>query len=549
MPRPVPLSMPARPTPLRAGRVAVWLTLVTGLLAGCGSAPPGAPPVSAPPAARSTTPPPAAPATSPAASPVPAPAVAMPPAVSARFPEPAVSYRTPGLQTGRSMPTSAAEVQFALQSLARSHPSVARLIKIGDAAPGVADEVLLFSRSSQATPAALKADGRATVLLFGPQGNEAPAATEALLAVAQELAQGRLQRLLDRVNVIVWARVPAAPGDVDDDHLVLKAPRAQSLARVVREYQPLVVAEVAEYLPSSAFSLRFGAVERHDALVQYAATGNLAPFVTKAADEWFREPLFNQFRQGGLSADWHYALASDAVERRLSMGSPRPDSSRNAQGLKNAVSLVIESRGEPGGGRVHFKRRVHTLVTGLGVVLQSAADRGADLSKLRQYVDAEASSQACKGAVVLESELTPSEYTLRMLDATTGAELSRTVSWDSALALRDARSRPRPCGYWLAADQAEAVSRLRLLGLRVDQIVAKGVVQGDAFLDGKPVASLLDLPPESFYVPLSQPWAALAVAALEPDTAHSYVARGVVTSADKVARVTAWPGTKMIVLP
>ena len=40
--------------------------------------------------------------------------------------------------------------------------------------------------------------------------------------------------------------------------------------------------------------------------------------------------------------------------------------------------------------------------------------------------------------------------------------------------------------------------------------------------------ALLDVTPGSYYVPLAQPLAHLIVAALEPDTAGSYVANGVV---------------------
>ncbi|MBL0727397.1 M14 family zinc carboxypeptidase [Piscinibacter sp. HJYY11] len=527
----------------------VALLVATAGLAACAT-PPAPPPIPV----FGPGPGPAAPAPAPSAAPAPAP-VAVPVGLAARFPEPAVSFRTPAFQPGHAAFTSAAEAQRLLQGLARDHGAVVRLVKVGEGASGAALEAVLFSRSAQATPESIRASGRATVVLHGPQHTDAPAATEALLAVAQELAQGRLQAVLDKANVIVWPQVPAPGTAAEGDHLLLKTPQAQALARLVREYQPAVVAEVGEYLPSPEFSLRFAAVERHDAMLEYAATGNMAAFVTKAAEEWFREPVVAALLQQGLAAEWHYAVAPGAVERRLSMGSPRPDNSRNVQGLKNVVSLKLESRGEPAGGRAHFKRRVHTLVTALGTVLQSTGDRSADLLKIRQYVDAEVSAQACKGTVVVEAELSPGERTLQMLDAA-GHEKSSTVAWDSALALRDLKVRPRPCGYWLDASQSAAVAKLRMLGVRVEQVLSKGVVQGDSFVEPangsrevKTLSALLDLAPGSFYVPLSQPLAHVAVAALEPDTAFSYWAGGVVTGVSKTARVMSWPGVKVSQLP
>ncbi len=527
------------------------LGMAAGLVA-CSTPMPSPPPPPAPPPAAApgdaAVPPPVAPA------PVESPA-RPPSAIDARFPEPLVSYRTPAFQPGRSTVTTPAEARAFMQALARDHAALARLVKVGEAAGGAPIEALVFSRSAQSTPESLRASGRATVLLYGPQRADAPAATEALLALSQELAAGRLQRLLDRVNVIVWPELPPLEATaLDGDHLRLATPQAQALALLVREYQPLVVAEASEYLPASAFALRYTAVERHDAMLQYAATANMAPFITKAAEEWFREPMVGALRQQGLTADWHYAVPADAVERRLAMGSPRADNSRNVQGLKNMVSLQIESRGEPGGGRTHLKRRVHTLVTGLWAVLQSAAERGNDLHKLRQYVDAEVASQACKGAVVVEAALTPGEYTLQMLDPATGAERSMTVTWDTALALREVHTRPRPCGYWLAATELPAVSRLRALGVRVEQVQSKGVVQGDLYAGEnarqvKTQPALLDLAPGGYYVTLAQPLAHVAVAALEPDTAHSYVAVGLVSGLDKVARVMSWPGVKLAAMP
>lgn len=495
-----------------------------------------------------------APVLAPAAAPVSAPSNA---GLPSRFPEPAVTYRTPAFQRGRTTQTSAAEAQKLLQGLARDHGAAVHLVKLSEGPNG---EALLFSRSAQATPESLRASGRATVLLHGPQRADAAAATEALLAVAQELAQGRLQAVLDKANVIVWPQVPAVGQGTEGDHLQLRTLQAQALARLVREYQPVVVAEVGEYLPSLEFSLRFAAVERHDAMLQFAAAGNLAPFVTKAAEEWFRQPMAASLQQQGLAVEWHYAVVPGGAERRLAMGSPRPDNSRNVQGLKNVVSLAIESRGESAGGRMHFKRRVHTLVTALSTVLQSTAERGTDLLKIRQYVDAEVSAQACKGTVVVEAELSPGEHTLQVLDAASGVEKSSTVAWDSALALRELRVRPRPCGYWLDASQSTAVARLRMMGVRVEQVLSKGVVQGDSFVepvngaregprDVKTLSALLDLTPGGYYVPLSQPLAHVAVAALEPDTAFSYWAGGLVTGLDKTARVMSLPGVKTSIVP
>ena len=74
------------------------------------------------------------------------------------------------------------------------------------------------------------------MLLIGQQHGDEPAGSEALLVIAQELAQGLLEPLLDQINVVIVPRANpdgAATGtrstangvDMNRDHLLLNTPR------------------------------------------------------------------------------------------------------------------------------------------------------------------------------------------------------------------------------------------------------------------------------------------------------------------------------------
>jgi hypothetical protein len=274
-----------------------------------------------------------------------------------------------------------------------------------------------------------------------------------------------------------------------------------------------------------------------------------------------------------LSAEWYYTTSTDPADRKVSMGGTRPDTGRNVNGLKNAVSILVETRGV-GIGRLHLKRRVHTHVVAITSVLNSAAQRAGDLVKLRAYVDTEVSALACLGEVVIDAAPTPSEYALTMLDPVTGADRVLTVAWDSALELRALKTRARPCGYWLVAGEADAVQRLRGLGVIVQRIDDKGVVRGETYrelaretstrqdvrgalfdaggvlrVQVETVPALLDVDPGSWYVPLDQPLANLVIAALEPDTQNSFLSNHIVADLASLARVMTRPAVRTSVLP
>ena len=507
------------------------------------------------------------------------------PGVAARFPDPTARYATPAFAPQHLGYTSNTELRGLLQGLVRdaedapNAPGV-KLLQAGSSQTGVPIPALLFTHE----PRGGDISARPTVLLIAQQHGDEPAGAEALLAVAQALAQGSLRPLLERINVIVLPRanpdgavadqrLTASAIDVNRDHLLLRTPEAQAQAQLVREHQPVVVVDLHEYTVVGRYLEKFGAVQRFDALVQYATTANLPEFVTKAAEEWFRQPMLASLRAEGLTSEWYYTTSTDLSDKKISMGGTQPDTGRNVNGLKNAISILIETRGV-GIGKLHLVRRVHTHVTAISSFLASAAQRSGDLTKLRQYVDNEVSALACQGAVVVEAGPTASEYPLLMLDPLSGADKSVTVAWDSALQLVTLKTRARPCGYWLAAGEADAVRRLRGLGVEVHKLDANAVMRGETYremsrelgvrqdvrgsiADGdgvlrvqvETVPSTIDAVLGSYYVSLNQPLANLVIAALEPDTQNSYITNRIVSAVQNQARVMLRPEARMTALP
>ena len=500
-------------------------------------------------------------------------------AVAARFPNPSVVYSTPGLGADRRAFTTNAEVGQWLRSLSDSAPrsgTRTQLLQIGTSQRGEPIQGLLVTRAAGTDPASLDKSGRPTVVLIGQQHGDEPAGSEALLVISRELAQGLLEPLLDRINVVVvpranpdgaevGTRVTANGVDMNRDHLLLNTPEARALAQVINDYRPILVVDAHEYTVVGRYLQKFNAIQRYDALLQYTTTANYPEFLTKASQEWFHPPMVAALKAQGLTSDWYYTTSTNLQDKRISMGGTQPDTGRNVHGLKNTVSLLIETRGV-GIGRMHIQRRVHAQVTAITSALRTTAERAAHLEQVRSFVVRDVSAQACRDQVVIEAEATPTQRDLDFLDPETGADRSIRVDWNSSLTLRNTKVRARPCGYWLSADASAAVERLRQLGIQVMRVAEPGSVLAESYRETaretgnrqdvigtiagggdivrvqvSTLRSAIDAPAGSFYVPLNQPRANLAVAALEPDTQNSYFANHLIQELGQSARVMAVP--------
>jgi hypothetical protein len=504
-------------------------------------------------------------------------------AVAARFPAPAMVYGTPGLQAGRTSFTTQAEMQRWLHdqadALTYSVGIKAAVLTIGQSQKGQTIEALVLTRGTGTDAAALRASGRPTVLLIAQQHGNEPAGGEALLVIARELAQGLLQPLLEQINVVIVPRANpdgAASGqsatasgrDLSRDHLLLATPEAKALARLTRDFQPITVLDAHEYAVHGNYLQKFGAVQKYDALFHYTTTANLSEFLTKAAAEWYRRPLLAALKSQGLSIEWSYTTSADVADKKLSMDSIESNISPNTDGLKNIVSLRIDSRGA-GLGRIDIQRRVHTQVTAITSVLGSTAQRAKELSQLRPYIDKEISAQACNGDAVVETARTPAQYDLTMLDPVSGADKIITMDWDSTLALIPVKKRARPCGYWLSASFKAVAERLRLQGVQVQRVLAQSALSGELYREAaRPaktlvagtratppaagvtlVRSVIDAPAGSYYIALNQPLANLVIAALEPDAPGSYYSNQLITGLSSIGRVMSPPSLQSEELP
>lgn len=514
-----------------------------------------------------------------AAQPLHPPAPPVPPyseAVAARFPAPVLRYDLPSLQPGREGFTTNEELAQALRALA-ARAGGPRLVAAGRSHEGVPMEALHFVLAAAGEGADRGRSARARVLLVGQQHGDEPAGAEALLALAGRLAPGgELAPLLERIEVIVLPRanpdgaalaqrVGRHGSDINRDHLLLRTPEARAVALLVQRFDPVVVVDAHEHTVVGRYLEKFGAVQRNDLLLQYATTANLPPELTRVSEQWFRQPLIAALAREGLTSEWYYTNALVPGDLRLAMGGVQPDTARNVHGLRNAVSILLETRGV-GIGRLHLARRVHTHVVAMVSILGEAAARADALLAMRASAGAEVAAAACQGDAVVLAAQTPATREVLMLDPQTGADKPIQAQWMSSLELRPLKTRARPCGYWIAAEADDAVQRLRALGVRVIRLAEPALLEAESWVEITSVEATrpdvlgrvserqtarlvqvsiaprrLPVGAGGWYVPLDQPLANLVLVALEPDSPNSYFANRLLPSLDSAARVLVAP--------
>jgi hypothetical protein len=254
---------------------------------------------------------------------------------------------------------------------------------------------------------------------------------------------------------------------------------------------------------------------------------------------------------GHRVGDYHTS-SPDAKDLAVSMGGVNADTGRNVGGLRNAVSLLLETRGI-GLGRAHYARRVQSHVLAAMAIIEAAAQDGPALVQMQRDAGVAVGAQACSGNLAVVVRQTEQRRNLNFLDAKTGEPRDVDVLWRSSHQLTLERERPRPCGYLIGASQQDAVQRLRALGVEVATLdptlpqqpwdIEDYVVEAEAAgqrQDGR--GAIADdqnrirvlrvqtqarqrVPaPGSYYVTMNQPLAALVGAALEPDSQNSFAA-------------------------
>ncbi|WP_057912069.1 M14 family metallocarboxypeptidase [Peribacillus muralis] len=398
------------------------------------------------------------------------------------FPEPAASFKTPAFKKDKISFTSQEEMMGYIKSLSRKNKNI-HIKTIGKSTEGRDIPMLLFSKNSK-NPR--KDNDKPLIWIQGQiHGNE-PAAGESTLVLAQWLAEGTLGDVLEKVNVAIVPRVnpdgsyyfkryTANDMDANRDYLKVEYPEVQKIHQAINDYQPEVILDVHEYTVNPAPLNKVGSkgsISSYDLLISSAKNLNIPEPLRKASDELLLPDVFKALNKEKLSYHDYYTLdTSDTGVLTATEGSTEARIGRNALGLKNTMTYLIETRGI-NIARTDFKRRVFAQATAQASFIKTAAENASSVKKVVKQAEHEVVKKGRnandKDKIVISSEnKLVRNQRLAVVDLAKAKLVQTPIDWLDSTDAYATLVRNRPTAYILPAEYKEIAKKLQLLGVQV----------------------------------------------------------------------------------
>jgi hypothetical protein len=481
-------------------------------------------------------------------------------AVKRRYPDPDVRFDTPAFARDASGFTTYEQMLSYVRGLSERTTNLS-VSTAGYSQEGRVVPLLLFTNAGRLALPGLRRLQRPVVLIVGQAHGNEPAGGEALLALAQSLAEGELKPLLDRISVAIMPRVnpdgahyfwrsTASCVDVNRDHLKVDLPETVAIRRVTLELQPEVFIDAHEFSVATRWIEKFNAVQAYDFTMAYATHPNVDSRLTDMAERVFSRNIARDVGSAGYRHFWYYTTTYSVKDKRVAGGGTAPDIGRNYAGLQNALSFLVESRGV-GIGRDSFARRVHSHYVVMASILKTAAENAAEVRKVTQAarddVVRRGRNPVADDRVAVTLKMPTRMQKLTMLDPQTGESKEVEIEWIDPREAAPALTRSRPYAYIVMPSYPEVARRLAYSGIEVRRLTRPVELevesyevterrQGNVFIEGHIRSTVTTevrlrkrtFPAGSFVYTMAQPNANLLVAALEPESASGFVALGMV---------------------
>ena len=476
-------------------------------------------------------------------------------AVLAHYPDvPGMKLDSPAFRTPEPSLTSQETLRDFLAGLARESGK-AKVASLGTSTQGRDIPVVYLTAEGLGDPVAIRALGRPVIWLIGQQHGNEPAGGEAMLALASALGRGELAPLLSKITVVIVPRanvdgaandkrVLASGADSNRDHLLLSQPEVRAVHAAMKVLPPDVVFDHHEFSVAWRWVEKFNGLQASDVMILEATNPSIPRSLSDIARNLYRPALEAAIHKQGLSSFDYVTTDPTPADKRVSLGGTAPGIARNTFGLRGAVSYLIATRGV-GVGLESYQRRVSTHFLLARAVLEvSAADPPGLVKRLAA---ARAGVAADRSDLIISHEEGEREVDLPLINAESGALMATPVRMIDSRDIRPVDVRPRPAGYLVLRGAKDVAERLGLNEVRVREVATgspqdveayrvtwtgsrkrREAINPDQSVRVTIEKKTMDVPAGTLFVPMDQPAAGSAAAALEPDSPGSYVGGGVI---------------------
>lgn len=431
----------------------------------------------------------------------------------------------------------------------------ARLGSLGQSPQGREIPVVYLTAEGLAEPAAIRRLGRPVVWMIGQQHGNEPAGGEAMLALISSLAKGELAPILSKVSVAIVPRanvdgaaadrrVVASGADPNRDHLLLRQRETRALHQAMRDLPPDVVFDHHEFSVAWRWLEKFNGLQASDVMILEATNPIIPKALTAIERDLYRPALEKAIKAHGLAPFDYVTTAIDAADKRVSLGGTAADIARNAFGLRGSVSYLIETRGV-GIGLQGYQRRVATHYLLAKAVLETTAADPAGL--LKRLAEARRAAAEDRSPLIVTHKEGEHEIELPLVDPQSGGAKPTRVTLVDSRDIKPVDVRARPIGYLVTAALEAVANNLALNGAVSCTVQTPGATKVEAFavtrvggntnresinpaqtMSAKVQPKTVDIQSQALFVPMNQPAAGIVAAAMEPDSAGSYVSTGVI---------------------
>lgn len=461
------------------------------------------------------------------------------------FPELDIPINTPAFQKKKGFTTYDELITF-LNTIQSKHADLMSISYIGQSQKGKAIPMVILNNKSN--------ESKIRVWLQGGIHGDEMASTEGVLYMLDRLLNdpkytNLLQRLV--IGIVPMANIDgyekenryAANGlDLNRDQTKLMIKESIALKQAFSDFEAEVALDFHEYRPYRKDFTQMstmGITSRYDAMFMYSGNLNVPQNVRDYTHSRFVKNAETVLAQNKIAYRDYVTTNEVFGDIHFNEGSNNARSSATSYALANTISSLIEIRGV-GLGRTSFKRRVNTtFLIGMSY-LKTAYDNVAEVKNIL----AQGAKNQKEAVVTSLKDITVEPLTV--IDIETCKEMIIEVTMHSANRSRAKLTRSRPQAYLLEASQSQLAEKLKVLGLRVEQLVTKKdtevetytITQYDKQLEKYEGMNLqtvqtalqketISLAAGAYIVYMNQDNSNLAIEVLEPESPNSFVSFGV----------------------